>query len=124
MKTTVAVLVLCLFPTSAHAFSWRTLTPLCTGTFMVVQFADITTTMYGLGTGAVVEINPVFRFATNHGPLVAGVVKGGAATGVSAILLKTHEQAPRWSAALACAGTVFYGAVAWHNAGQIKQLAR
>ena len=59
--------------------------------------ADLATTMHALGAGTARERNPLLTPFVGT-PLVAGLVKGGAAAAASWLLIREHRRHPR----LAC----------------------
>lgn len=91
---------------------------------LVTQFADISTTEYGLGKGVIAEGNLLLKWSTNHGPIATAVVKGSVATGVAMFLIHKHRSHPKavTVAAIIIGGVT--GAAAYHNAHLISQLQK
>jgi hypothetical protein len=88
--------------------------------FMIGQFADITTTEYGIGAGKIREANPLFRRAVEQGPVVAGLAKGTFAVLVSWIMLRAqiHHAKATFFTAFLLTGVQAY--VTWHNAQLLR----
>lgn len=87
--------------------------------YFAAQGADLSTTMYALGSHTGHEANPAFALFTSS-PWLAGAVKMGIAAGTSVALHQIHTTHPRLSFWLAIAGTVGYSTVAWHNSRVIR----
>ena len=82
---------------------------------MVAHFADLSTTMYALGSGRGTELNPVLAPFSDQ-PLALAAVKGSAAVGANWALLELAADHPRWTFTLGAAQCLGLSAVAAHNA--------
>ncbi len=93
---------------------------LAIGTFIVTRVTDLSLTEYGLGSGKVVEANPVFKLVTIKGPTKAGIVHGIGTAGISYAMWELRNQ-PVWLRATTYIGlNLFSGYVMIHNARILK----
>lgn len=88
--------------------------------YMVLQFADLSTTEYGIGEGVFREGNPIIAPLVNKGPVWAAAIKGSVATGISWWLLHDHGRHPRLSLIGSIVATSIESAVVVHNARLLK----
>jgi len=99
--------------TTSRGDGWPT--HLMLGTYMTLNGADLSTTMFLLGSRQGREANPLLApFADK--PVAFGAVKIGIATTTTYLLLRMHKQRPKLAFGLAIAGSVVYAAVVRHNA--------
>ena len=61
------------------------------GAYGVAAFTDTSLTEYGLGKGIVHEANPLQKWATDKGPVWAGISKGTEHVLLGYLLLKFHN---------------------------------
>lgn len=86
----------------------------------VAAFVDTATTEYGLGKGIVHEANPIQKYFTDNGPVVAGIAKGSMHITIGYFLLRYHQEHPKiifWTTALLTGAQVW---VDYSNAKVIK----
>lgn len=86
--------------------------------FVAANFADLSTTMYGVGKGYE-EINPVYSWAQDK-PITMALVKAALTTGIVYILLKDYKKNPKRTFWLTIAMTAGISYVSVRNAQTIK----
>lgn len=113
----VATMIVALGVTPARAQGasdgWPT--HLAIGSYMTLQGADLSTTMYVLGAKRGVEANALLAPFSNK-PVAFGIIKMGAASASSYLLLRLHRTRPRLAFWLAVGGSAFYVGIVAHNA--------
>jgi hypothetical protein len=85
----------------------------------IASFADISVTMYGVGSGQLLEANPLLRWA-EHRPVGMALVKGSIAALTTVALIKAHKSKPKAAMVLAVVLTLMNGYVAVRNAKLLR----
>lgn len=87
---------------------------------MVMQGADLATSMYAAGRGGFRERNPLLRPPLQDHPVAFATVKMGLSAVVIYSLMRLHYKKPHLALGLAIAGAVAFGAVAVSNSHVIR----
>lgn len=84
---------------------------------VTASMTDLAVTEYGLGSGALRELNPVLR---QGGPVSTGIVKGATTASSALLLLKLHKTHPKIALIFALGETAFYSWATYHNYQLLK----
>jgi len=112
------VVLALLVPSTARAADdepHAVITHVAIAAYIAASGADLSTTMYAIGSRTGQEGNPLFAPFVNT-PWASGVVKMGVAAATAWGLVKLHESHPKIALIAAISGTVYFSAIAAHNA--------
>jgi len=117
MNAIVIALAIVLLPASVRATDepHAVITHVAIAAYIAASGADLSTTMYAIGSRTGQEGNPLFAPFVNT-PWASGVVKMGVAAATAWGLVKLHESHPKIALIAAISGTVYFSAIAAHNA--------
>jgi len=117
MKTLLCVALALLVPSAVRAADepHALVTHVAIAAYVAASGADLSTTMYAIGSRTGQEGNPAFAPLVGT-PWAAGALKMGIAAGTAWGLVKLHDSHPTIALVAAISGAVFFSAVAGHNA--------
>jgi len=115
--TAISIVLALLVPSTARAADepHAVITHVAIAAYIAASGADLSTTMYAIGSRTGQEGNPLFAPFVNT-PWASGVVKMGVAAATAWGLVKLHDTHPKIALIAAISGTVYFSAIAAHNA--------